>query len=175
MKISPGEEYGLRCLLQLARAYEGGGSLTLQEIANREGLPVPNTAKLLRRLRLAGIVISERGRTGGYILSQPPEQVTLAEVLHALDGPVFQPGKDCSTYAGSEENCVNRGDCSVRSLWSALEDLVRGALEKVTLADLAMTERRARKRFGTQWRGRVEFRAAWVPRDRSEEAAGPAG
>ncbi len=167
MRISPGEEYGLRCLLQLSQEHSSGKSLSLQQIADREGLPVPNTAKLLRKLRMAGIVTSERGRSGGYLLRRAPDRITLAEVQLALDGPVFQPGVDCTSYSGLEATCVHRGDCSVRTLWTALDDLVLGALQKITLADLVTSERRARDHLGAEWTGRVEIRASWVPEART--------
>jgi Rrf2 family protein len=161
MRVNPSEEYGLRCLLQLAGEQERGGSLSLHEIAEREGLPIPNTAKLLRRLRLAGIVASTRGRSGGYTLSRPSDQITLSEVLIALDGPFFQSGRDCVSFTGAQEVCVNAADCSVRSLWGALEGLVRGALEKVTLADLASTEHQARARLGDAWEGASQLQGTW--------------
>ncbi|MBD3162853.1 MAG: Rrf2 family transcriptional regulator [Candidatus Eisenbacteria bacterium] len=163
MRINPSEEYGLRCLLQLAREHARGESLSLQEIASREGLPVPNTAKLLRRLRIAGIVTSERGRSGGYLLARPPAEINLAEVLRALDGPVFDQARDCGHFTGAESVCVNSAGCSVRSLWIAIDGLVRGALEKVTLADLATTENRARDRFDSAWdRDAEQFTGAAV-------------
>lgn len=151
MKVSPSEEYGLRCLLQLARAYPGGRDLSLHEIATREGMPIPNTAKLLRRLRMAGIVASARGRSGGYSLARAPEEITLAAALSALGGPMFEQTRDCTTYTGLETVCVNAGDCSVRSLWRTLGELIEGALGKITLADLDSSEQRSRLKFETTW------------------------
>ena len=83
MKITAQEEYGLRCALQLARAGTGG-SLTLPEIASREGLTVPHAGKLLAMLRQGGVVRSVRGRTGGYSIARPADSITAAEVLRAL-------------------------------------------------------------------------------------------
>jgi Rrf2 family iron-sulfur cluster assembly transcriptional regulator len=160
MKVTSTEEYGLRCLLQLAHVYEGGHSLTLPEIASREGLPVPNTAKLLRRLRLAGIVDSARGRSGGYALSRAPQEISLAEALAALDGPIFQHG-DCANYTGLEQVCVHTKDCSVRSVWVAVYSLVRSALTKVSLADLAFTEGLAHERLRSSWITDSELKAGW--------------
>lgn len=152
MKVTAGEEYGLRCLIQLARGNGGGRGLTLSEIAAREGMPIPNTAKLLRRLRIAGIVTSVRGRTGGYTLARPADEISLSDALIALDGPVFDR-RNCASYTGSERVCVRARDCSVRSLWIAVEDLVRSALGKVTVADLVTTEDAARQRLGSKWEG----------------------
>lgn len=170
MKVTTSEEYGLRCLLQLAREHESGKALTLPEIASKEGMPIPNTAKLLRRLRISGIVASARGRSGGYTLSRPPREISLASALAALDGPMFEHG-DCSHYTGLEQVCVRTSDCSVRSLWVAIEELMRTALEKVTLADLVSTEESARHRFGAAWEGKAELQAAWISR-RPIEAIG---
>src|SRR5262245_47549595 len=72
MKISSQEEYGLRCLLRLARAEDG--QLSIADIAAGEGLSVPYVAKLLTVLRQGGLIDSVRGRAGGYHLAQPPEE-----------------------------------------------------------------------------------------------------
>lgn len=163
MKVTSTEEYGLRCLLALAHEHATGrGGLTLPEIASREGLPVPNTAKLLRKLRLAGVLESARGRTGGYTLSRPPEQISLAEVVTALDGSIFQH-QHCAQFTGSEPVCVHTGDCSVRSVWVAVQTLVHSALEKVSLADLAFKESEARERLRTSWLTEADLAAAWGP------------
>src|SRR3954470_15511369 len=86
MKITSQEEYGLRCLLQLARAQ---GSLTIPDIAAAEGLSVPYVAKLLSVLRQAGLIDSERGRTGGYRLAGAPADVSLGQVLLVLGERLF--------------------------------------------------------------------------------------
>ncbi len=163
MKVTSTEEYGLRCLLTLAHEHAAGrGGLTLPEIASREGLPVPNTAKLLRKLRLAGILESARGRTGGYSLRRPPEQISLAEVVAALDGSIYQ-NQHCATFTGAESVCVHTGDCSVRSVWVAVQMLVHSALEKVSLADLAFKESEARERLRSSWITESDLAAAWGP------------
>jgi Rrf2 family transcriptional regulator, iron-sulfur cluster assembly transcription factor len=173
MRVTTSEEYGLRCLLQLAREHESGRALTLPEIASNEGMPLPNTAKLLRRLRIAGIVVSARGRGGGYTLGLPPREISLASALAALDGPMFEH-RDCSHYTGLESVCVRTRDCSVRSLWVAIEELIRTALGKVTLADLVSTEDMARQRLGVAWEGRAELQGAWGARKPLETAGAPA-
>ncbi len=165
MRVTPTEEYGLRCLLQLAREHESGRALTLPEIAAREGLPIPNTAKLLRRLRIGGLINAARGRTGGYALTRPPQEISLAEALAALDGPIFQR-KDCSNFTGSEAVCVHTKDCSVRTVWSALHALVGSALIKVTLADLAFTEKLTRERLRASWITEAELRAGFQEMER---------
>jgi len=160
MRVTTTEEYGLRCLLQLSKEHESGKALTLPEIASREGLPIPNTAKLLRRLRIAGIITAVRGRSGGYALTRQPSQVSLAEALAALDGPIFQHG-NCSQFTGIEQVCVHTKDCAVRTVWSALHALVGSALTKITLADLAFTEKLTRERLRTSWITDSELQAGF--------------
>ena len=93
MKLSAQEEYGLRCLLRLGREGEGA-SLTISELSQREGITAPNVAKLMRVLRRAGYVLSTRGKEGGYTLARPPEEISVLEVVQALDGVVGQEGKE---------------------------------------------------------------------------------
>ena len=84
MKLSSQEEYGLRCLLQLAR--QPDRSLAIPEIGLAEGISAHNVAKLLRILRQGSIVESERGQHGGYTLARPSHEITVGEVLAVLGG-----------------------------------------------------------------------------------------
>lgn len=141
MKVSAQEEYGLRCLLQLAKRQRSGDAtpLTLSEIARQEGLSVPNVAKLIRRLRKAGLVRSVLGRTGGYTLARSADGVSVAEALHALGGRLYDPTY-CSKYAGDLKICSHNGDCSIRSLWGVLEGLIERVLGKTMLSELIRSE-----------------------------------
>jgi Rrf2 family protein len=135
MKLSSQEEYGLRCLLHLARN-ECDASLTIPEISQAEGISHHNVGKLLRILRQAGFVESERGQHGGYILARAPEHIVVADVLNALGGRLFDPSF-CDQHSGAEENCAHTlSACSVRALWSRLQDAVDSVLRELTLRDL---------------------------------------
>ena len=139
MKITSQEEYGLRCVLQLARAEaESGKSLTIPEIAAAEGLSSPYVAKILAVLRQEGLIESVRGRAGGYRLNGSPADVKLGAVLMALGEPLFDQGEYCQKHAGTETDglCVHNDGCSLRDLWQTLESWMREALDQVTLADL---------------------------------------
>ncbi|HMP16378.1 MAG TPA: Rrf2 family transcriptional regulator [Gemmatales bacterium] len=135
MKISSQEEYGLRCLLQLAKS---NGSLSIAEIAEREGLSVPYTAKLLGVLRSEGFIESTLGRTGGYRLAQPAEEIRLGVVMLALGEKLFEETEFCQKHAGTETegSCVHHSQCSLRSLWQTLESAMQHILNGLTLADL---------------------------------------
>lgn len=138
MKLSAQEEYGLRCLLQMAiRGDEA--SLSIPEISRAEGLSVPNVAKLMRLLRLAGFVRSVRGQAGGYTLAKPASEIYISNVLEALGGKLFSP-RFCERHSGLENICVHNADCSMRSLWVALQNVVEKVLAQVTLAELLKQE-----------------------------------
>jgi Rrf2 family protein len=136
MKISSQEEYGLRCLLRVARAESG--SATLPEIAAAEGLSVPYVAKLMGVMRQAGLVDSVRGRSGGYKLARTPEEIGLGSLLLTLGEPLFDETDYCQKHAGiaADGICVNKSGCSLKTLWQTLELWVRGTLDRITLGDL---------------------------------------
>jgi Rrf2 family iron-sulfur cluster assembly transcriptional regulator len=140
MQLSAQEEYGLRCLLQVARE-PGPAPASIPEIADREGLSPEYAAKLLRALRQAELVVSTRGAGGGYRLARPAREITVWEVVQALGGSIF-PAEFCESHPGQRHDCVHTTACSLRPVWSAVENAVRGVLQKVTLADLARDERR---------------------------------
>lgn len=138
MKLSTQEEYGLRCLLQLARAGERT-SLTIAEMSEREGISAPNVAKIMRILRRAGLVLSTRGKAGGYHLARPAGEVRALDVLAALGGRLFDPGF-CDRHAGVETHCLNTRDCSIRPVLRGLQDAVDQVLGELTLASLLGSE-----------------------------------
>ncbi len=143
MKVSAQEEYGLRCLMQLARRQKAGDGqpVSLTEIAREEGLTVSNVAKLIRRLRKAGLVRSILGRTGGYTLARDASSVTVAEALAALGGKLYDTDY-CSKFTGDLTICTHMGDCSIRSLWGVLEGLLERVLSKTMLSELIGSERK---------------------------------
>lgn len=136
MKLSSNEEYGLRCLLRLAYA---GSGLTIPELSQAEGVSQAYTAKLLRVLRKGGFVTAARGKEGGYTLARPAGAVVIGDVMNALGGRLFE-SNFCDSHSGSEAICTRSVDCSVRSLWRALQVAVDGVLSKATLQDLLQNE-----------------------------------
>ena len=140
MKITAQEEYGLRCLLRLAKADEGS-SLTIPDVAAAEGLSEPYVAKLLAVLRKSGVVESERGRSGGYRLAKSAGDIGLGSLLLILGEPLFDEPAYCDRHSGTEtDRCVHTGACSLRGLWNTLEQWIRNTLDQVTLADLLHNE-----------------------------------
>ncbi|MCX6614229.1 MAG: Rrf2 family transcriptional regulator [Acidobacteria bacterium] len=138
MKLSAQEEYGLRCLLQMASRGDEA-SLSIPEISRAEGLSVPNVAKLMRLLRIAGFVKSVRGQSGGYSLAKPASAILVGEVLEALGGKLFGE-KFCGRHSGLESACVHNTDCSMRALWIGLQHMLEKVLFRTTLAELMQKE-----------------------------------
>lgn len=143
MKVTAQEEYGLRCLVQLAKSYAGRKTLTIPEIAESEGISGPYAGKLLAALKQGGLVGAVRGRTGGYTLSRDPRAITLDEVLSVLGGRLFT-SEYCSQFPGSETSCVHTDDCNIRSVWGSVELVLCCVFKRMTLADLIGTDRELR-------------------------------
>ena len=151
MKFTALEEYGLRCILHLARkevdrddgdvsGSQEGASLTLGEIAEQEGLTQQYAGKIFRILAKAGLVESERGRKGGYHLTRRPEEITISDVLTALGGKFFER-RLCGRYTGDRTFCVHTTNCAIRSVWTEVQQAVDQVLETNTLRDLVARER----------------------------------
>ncbi|MGI8468753.1 MAG: Rrf2 family transcriptional regulator [Pyrinomonadaceae bacterium] len=144
MKISAQEEYGLRCLVQLANL-PVGEALTLPQIARREGISVANAGKLMWLLNKAGFVSATRGTKGGYQLSRPAGEIRLNEVIKILDDD--EVNNHCDGYKGVLEMCVHKGDCGIRPVIIGLHEIVQNALSQITLAQLVGEEARVDEMF----------------------------
>jgi Rrf2 family iron-sulfur cluster assembly transcriptional regulator len=147
MRLSAPEEYGIRCLIRVAR-HRGDDPLPLATIAESEGLSPENAAKILGLLRKGGLVESVRGAHGGYRLARPASEIPVWEVLTQLDGPLYS-SEWCRTHAGQLPDCVHSTDCSVRALLMWMDGALRSVLTEVTLAQLTGGETRARETLET--------------------------
>ena len=138
MKLSANEEYGLRCLVRIGYAGEGG-SLTIPEMSQAEGVSPAYAAKILRVLRKGGFVKAARGKDGGYTLARPAESIIIGDVIDALGGRLFE-SNFCDSHAGQVAICTRSVDCSVRSLWRGVQIAVDQVLSKTSLRDLLQNE-----------------------------------
>lgn len=138
MKISAQDEYGLRILLQIARAHPEEG-LSLSQIGELENISQAYAAKLTRSLRIAGFIQSMRGHKGGYILALPTSEIKVNHVLKAMGGVMYDE-KFCGLHAGTLSLCTNSIDCSLRSLWTMLQWNMDKLLDQISLADLLKSE-----------------------------------
>lgn len=134
MRISAVEEYGLRCLLTLARIGTDG-QLSIADIAEKEGLSVPYASKLLALLRKEGLVVAERGRGGGFSIAADPADISMYQVITALGGPLIDP-HHCTKFSGQQEECVHIANCTVHDVLGGLAGYIQEFLSQTTLADL---------------------------------------
>jgi len=137
MKLSAQEEYGLRCLLTLARS--SPGSCTIPQIAEAERISGPNVAKLLRALKRGGFVAALRGQSGGYSLARKASEINVGDALACLGGRIFDAGF-CGRHSSATRGCGHNSDCSVRSVWRLVQRAVDDVLSRLTLADLLVEE-----------------------------------
>ncbi|MHC1736453.1 MAG: Rrf2 family transcriptional regulator [Ignavibacteriaceae bacterium] len=138
MKFTAHEEYGLRILLRIAYSNSTNG-MTIPEISQLEGLSQANTAKILRVLRIGGFIDSARGQSGGYKLTRLPEMIRISDVLEKLGGKLFETSF-CSDFRGQKTICTNSINCSIRSVWRAVQTSVDSVLDKLTLRELMTDE-----------------------------------
>ena len=133
MRVSAKADYALRATIELAAAADG--PVKGERIAQAQEIPLKFLENILGDLRHAGIVRSQRGAEGGYWLARPAEEITVADVVRAVDGPIANVrglGPESVEYAGSAER--------LRDVWIAVRANLRAVLEHVTLADVARGE-----------------------------------
>lgn len=138
MKISAQDEYGLRILLQIAKAHPEEG-LNLSQISELENISQAYAAKITRLLRIAGYIQSMRGHKGGYILAMPASEITINRVLKSMGGAIYDE-KFCGQHTGTLSLCTNSVDCSLRSLWTILQINMDNLLDQISLQDLLKSE-----------------------------------
>jgi Rrf2 family cysteine metabolism transcriptional repressor len=138
MMFSTKAEYGVRVMVELARR-AGEDPVPLAEIAAHDGLPLAYLEHLVARLRKAGLVDSRRGSRGGYLLARPPEQITMAEVVAALEGSIA-PIECISEAADGSIVCSRESSpehvCPTKLLWTRVRMSIVSTLRETTLADL---------------------------------------
>jgi Rrf2 family protein len=151
VRVSAKADYALRACVQLAAA-EGEGHIKGERIAQAQDVPLKFLENILGDLRQAGLVRSQRGAEGGYWLARPADEITLAEVIRAVEGPLANVRgvrPDSVTYPGAAE--------PLRDVWIAVRASLRSVLESVTLADVATGE------LPTVVRDLVADPEAWAP------------
>jgi len=133
MRITSSIEYATRLMVTLA-AEHGGAPVSAERMAEADNVPGDYVSQLLVKLRRAGLVTSHRGSAGGYALSRAPREITIAQVVRAVDGAVFE--EVCGRYEAGTKDCRHQGQCAISPVWTKLGDLVTGYFESVTLASI---------------------------------------
>ncbi len=130
LRITKLTDYGIVLLVQLANG-EKGGTQNARRLAEATSLPLPVVSKILKSLAQGGLLTSQRGAKGGYALARRPEDVTVAEIIVALEGPIAL--MECSAGPG---HCEQETGCPVRDPWQRINQAILETLKHVTLREL---------------------------------------
>ena len=155
VKVSTRGDYASRALLSLALHADHEGPTSVRDIAERTGLPQPYLEQILLALKGAGLVRSKRGVGGGYVLTRAPEEITLAQIVSAVDGPIV-----VGDFGEPHQNgaCDHEGQCVLLAIWADVGDRMRRLLEESTLADVAaITQGKA------PWPAPIDLRPTKLP------------
>jgi Rrf2 family iron-sulfur cluster assembly transcriptional regulator len=133
VKVSTRGDYAARALVSLALHAEASGPTSVRDIAERTGLPQPYLEQILLAVKGAGLVRSKRGVGGGYVLARPPEEITLADIVSAVDGPIAVGDFGLPHQDGA---CDHEGQCVLLAIWGEAGERMRQHLMATTLADV---------------------------------------
>lgn len=143
MRFTTKTEYGLVCLIYMAR-HPADGVISIKEIIKKEHFSTTYIEKILQKLRSANIVVSHQGKQGGYALARHPSQITLKEIIEALEGghtfevPTF--GIFCEPLIRERIVCTHFSMCGLRPVWRKTKELLDHFYHSVTLEVIAKEE-----------------------------------
>ncbi|MBP1600569.1 MAG: system Fe-S cluster assembly regulator [Acidobacteria bacterium] len=130
LRVTKLADYGIVMMTYVAS--RGGATHNARDIASEVRLPLPMVSKVLKQLVRGGLLVSQRGTKGGYGLARRPEQITVAQIIHALEGPIAVT--QCTDKVRGD--CDIETKCPVRTNWFMINQAIHGALEKITLAEM---------------------------------------
>jgi len=133
MRLSAKVEYGVRAMAILAY-YHQTGPLPLREIADKEGISLKFLEQIVPDLKKAGLVSSMRGAQGGYLLSYSPEEITIGDIVRAVEGPITPVS--CLSDKKDVRFCEHKESCLTRPVWEKLRDRINDVLDHVSLDEL---------------------------------------
>ncbi|SHN06030.1 RrF2 family transcriptional regulator [Roseibium suaedae] len=133
--ISQKAKYALRALVSLARIEQPGKALFISDIAEEQSIPKKFLEQILLDLKRHGIVVSKRGKSGGYLLLKPASEITYGEVLRIIDGPIAPlPCLSRIAYRRCDD-CLDETACEIRQVFARVTEATRDVLDKTTIAD----------------------------------------
>ena len=137
MRYTTRTEYGLICMIYMAKNHEASW-MTIKEIAAKENYPVAYIEKILQALRHAGLVVSHQGNQGGYVLARKPSEITLKQVIEALEGTTFEVF--CAPEVREDIVCNHICMCGAKPIWRKTKDLLDHFYDSITLEQLAKSQ-----------------------------------
>lgn len=143
MKISTKGRYGLRAFIDIA-LYSDKEPESLANVARRQDISISYLEQLMTKLKKAGLIESVRGANGGYVLSRPASEISVGEVLRALEGELMPV--DCVAYGDSDkESCAAQTGCSSWIVWKKINDSINETINNIFIDELVEESRRAQK------------------------------
>jgi Rrf2 family protein len=139
MKLSTKGRYGLRAVVDLALNSKDE-AVSLSSIAERQGISISYLEQLIAKLKKAGIVNSIRGAQGGYVLAKRPEEISVGDILRALEGDLNPV--DCAEIEGSSNTCVGANSCVTKYVWMRISDSINNTVDTMLLSELLKEGRR---------------------------------
>jgi len=140
VKFGVGVDYSLKALLVLAERYPSSQPVRVEEIAEGQGIPENYLRRLLIELKRGGLVASQKGPSGGYMLARNPARITMADVVEIIEGDYVPV--ECLENGGNSV-CARDESCSMRDVWRDVRESVLGILRNATLQSLAERRKRA--------------------------------
>lgn len=138
MKLSTKGRYGVTAMYDLALHY-GDGPISLKSVAQRQGISEHYLEQLMGTLRKTGYVTSVRGAQGGYVLARDPADITVGDIIRALEGPIAPV--DCvASDETAARYCERSQQCVTRGIWAKIRDSINDVIDAITLADLCREE-----------------------------------
>ncbi len=132
IRITRETDYGIVLLTLMAR--NADQSYSASSLAQQRQLPLPMASKILKALTRSGLLISQRGAQGGYSLARPPQEISAADIIDALEGPIAIT--ECSNSEVSQ-SCMHQDHCGVSNHWSRINKAIRHALENISLLEMS--------------------------------------
>ena len=143
MKLSTKGRYGLRAFVDIA-IYSEKEPVSLAEVAKRQDISISYLEQLMTKLKKANLVEAVRGASGGYVLSRKPEEISVGDVLRALEGDLSPV--ECATEEEScEHSCGATGHCTTRLVWKKINDSVNDTINNIFISELVQDSRRGEK------------------------------
>jgi Rrf2 family protein len=139
MKISARDEYACAAVLELALNYDSESPVRVQDIAERQKIPMKFLFQIMQILKRVNIVRSRRGTEGGYSLTRSPAQITVGDVIRAMSGPFVQ--LSCLDSGNFSDDCGKQNSCQFKPIWAEVDRAIAGVLNNVTFEELVRRSR----------------------------------
>lgn len=145
MKLSTKGRYGLRAILDLA-VHTEDEAVALSQVAERQGISINYLEQLIAKLKKSGIVNGIRGAQGGYVLARPAEEISVGDILRALEGDLSPV--DCVDVKNNDNSCSKSDYCVTKYVWKRISDSINDAVDGIMLSELVEESRKKQADIG---------------------------